>query len=85
MAINWLRLTQIAGEKSLADHARRANRFNMRIQDLDHPEPGVRGALKGSHPIDGQYMAYRFPNWAAKFFMDALMLEELAATVETIG
>jgi hypothetical protein len=85
MAINWLRLARLTGEPALAEHARRANRFNMGIQNLDHPDPGVRGALKGSYPIDGQYMAYRFPNWAAKFFMDALMLEELAAVVETIG
>lgn len=85
MAINWLRLARLAGEEALMEHARRANRFNMGIQDLHHRDPGVRGAMKGSHPIDGHYMTWRFPNWAAKFFMDALMLEELNAVADNIG
>jgi hypothetical protein len=33
----------------------------------------LRGAVAGSSPIFGRYMAFRYPNWAAKFFMDALM------------
>ena len=49
----------------------------MSVQDLESADPNVRGAIKGSHPIDGEYMAWRYPNWAAKFFMDALMLLEL--------
>jgi hypothetical protein len=85
MAINWLRLARLAGEPALAEHARRANRFNMGIQDLQHRDPGVRGALKGSHPIDGHYMTWRYPNWAAKFFMDALMLEDLGGAADNIG
>ena len=65
--------------------ARRANRFNMGLQDLAHADPGVRGALKGSHPINGDYMTWRYPNWAAKFFMDALMLERLHDRIDNIG
>jgi hypothetical protein len=33
------------------------------------------GGVKGSHPIDGGYHPWQCPNWAAKFFADALMLE----------
>lgn len=85
MAINWQRIAQETGENDLRRNATAANRFNMSVQDLETDNPNVRGALKGSHPIDGGYMAYRYPNWAAKFFMDALMLELLYDEVREIG
>ncbi|HET6724719.1 MAG TPA: hypothetical protein VFH85_01785 [Gammaproteobacteria bacterium] len=75
MAINWLRLADIAGDASFRSHAQRANRFNMMTQALAGPDE-TRGAIKGSFPADGGYMTWRYPNWAAKFFMDALMLEQ---------
>ena len=80
-----MRLARLTGEIALAEHAERANRYNMSMQDLAHWNPGVRGGLKGSHPINSHYMAYRYPYWAAKFFMDALMLEDLGNKVENIG
>jgi uncharacterized protein YyaL (SSP411 family) len=85
MAINWLRLAQLTGERSLKEPAIRANRFNMSIQDLATPDTNVRGALKGSHPINGEYMTYRYPNWATKFFMDGLMLEQQFDKANNIG
>lgn len=85
MAINWLRLSKIAGEASFVDCAVRANRFNMRLQDCEAANPGIRGGLKGSHPLDGDYMTWRYPNWAAKFFMDALMLEQFRSRIVNIG
>lgn len=75
MAINWLRLAEITGDAAFRDHAVRANRFNMATQQLDATAE-VKGAIKGSFPADGGYMTWRYPNWAAKFFMDALMLEQ---------
>ena len=85
MALNWLRLARETGERGLVENAQRANRFNMSIQDLTNADPALRGALKGSHPISGGYMTWRYPNWAAKFFMDALMLERLGDRVTDIG
>lgn len=85
MAINWLRLAQLTGDLSLKEHARRANRFNMSIQDLATSDARVRGALKGSHPINGEYMTYKYPNWATKFFMDGLMLEQQFDRAPNIG
>ena len=74
MAINWLRLAE-SGDRRFVANAAQANRFNRSVQDVQCKTAGVRGGIKGSHPIDGGYMTYRYPNWAAKFFMDALMLE----------
>lgn len=84
MALNWLRLAKVTGENDLQDHARAANRFCMRLQALDGPSE-TRGGIKGSHPIGEEYMTWRYPNWSAKFFMDALMFEHLFERIENIG
>lgn len=34
--------------------------------------PGLRGGIAGSAPPWGRYMMLRYPNWAAKYFADAL-------------
>ena len=75
MGIVWQRIAHEAGDRSLRPAAEKANRFNMSVQDLSTPDPGIRGGMPGSHPRGGGYMTHRYPNWAAKFFMDALMLE----------
>lgn len=33
-----------------------------------------RGAIPGSSPFWGRYLALRYPNWATKFFLDAYLL-----------
>jgi len=38
------------------------------------PSPRFTGAVAGSSPIWGPYMRFRYPNWAAKFFADSIML-----------
>ena len=84
MAINWLRLAKVTGENAFVENARAANRFNMSIQNLEGADE-TRGALKGSHPIGEEYMTWRYPNWAAKFFVDALMFEHLYSKLDNIG
>lgn len=74
MAIIWQRLAAEAGDRSWKAPAESAIRFNLSIQDLATADVGVRGGMPGSHPRSGGYMKNRYPNWAAKFFMDALML-----------
>ena len=75
MAIIWQRLAHETGDRTWLPAAESANRFNLSIQDTAAADPAVRGGLPGSHPIGGGYMKNRYPNWAAKFFMDALMLQ----------
>ena len=36
----------------------------------------MRGGIPGSYPIWGDYARYSYPNWPAKFFADAVMLQE---------
>lgn len=75
MAIIWQRLARETSDHSWLQPAENANRFNLSVQDVAATDPAVRGGLPGSHPITGGYMKNRYPNWAAKFFMDALMLQ----------
>jgi len=75
MAIIWQRLARETGDGAWLPAAERANRFNLSVQNLTADDAGVRGGIPGSHPLNGGYMKNRYPNWAAKFFMDALMLQ----------
>lgn len=75
MAVIWLRLAAETGDASWWHAATNANRFNLSVQNLAARDACVRGGVPGSHPLGGGYMHRRYPNWAAKFFMDALMLQ----------
>ncbi len=78
-SIVWLRLAELTGNQRYTDAARRMNQYLMSTQDLEASDPGVRGGIKGSDPIYGEYGSHEYLNWAAKFFADALMLEARAA------
>jgi rhamnogalacturonyl hydrolase YesR len=75
VACCWLYLYQITRESKYLDAARAANRYVRRTQDVSG-RPEVRGAIKGSFPVDGEYGTHQYLNWAAKFFIDALLLEK---------
>ncbi|MDZ7752526.1 MAG: glycoside hydrolase family 127 protein [Gammaproteobacteria bacterium] len=78
IAINWGRLYQITGEERFREAVTRINGFTKTTQTLDGPLD-ERGGIKGSHPINGGYHPWQYPNWAAKFFADALMMEHAIA------
>jgi hypothetical protein len=79
MAIVWLKLFQKYGGDEYVAAARRMINFLVVIQSRNFNERGdTLGAIPGSFPIWGRYEPFAFPNWATKFFCDALMLEEEA-------
>lgn len=80
MAIVWFRLYEIARDLKYARAALDALRYVKQKQDLSSSNPAVRGAIPGSSPRWGPYERFKYPNWAAKFFVDALMAEEDYAT-----
>lgn len=47
-------------------------------QDVSVPDKAHYGAIKGSYPIYGRYAPLQYPNWATKFFIDALLAKEAA-------
>jgi hypothetical protein len=73
MAIVWAELFRREAHVPSRDAALAALRFVMSCQDLDTKNLDVRGAIKGSQPVWGRYAPLTFPNWAAKFFVDALL------------
>ncbi len=75
LALNYGRLFQLTGRTSYREALETLNRFTRRTQHIDGPLPH-RGAVQGSFPIDGGYHPSQYPNWAAKFLADALMMEE---------
>jgi hypothetical protein len=70
----WLLLAELAGREDFVSLACRANGF-VRRTVLQSGDPDLVGGVKGSHPIDGVYCRFEFPNWAAKFLIDASLLE----------
>lgn len=46
------------------------------LQVLNGPNPHVVGAIGGSFPLLGSYMTAGYPNWATKYFLDGLLLQE---------
>ena len=45
-------------------------------QLLGSPHPALVGAIGGSFPLLGSYMTAGYPNWATKYFLDGLLLQE---------
>lgn len=70
----WAKLHQSSGEQVFLRAAIRAVQYVMSCQDVETSDLDVRGAIKGSQPIWGRYAPLTYPNWAAKFFIDALLL-----------
>ena len=69
----WLRLFALRGNTAYAEGAQRAITFVSRTQRLSAADPGVRGGIAGSAPLYGRYERFKYPNWAAKFYVDALL------------
>jgi len=80
MALIWQTLASKRGATELRGPASRALELVMQAQDLDNPNPGLRGGIAGSDPVWGSYITMALPNWAAKFFIDAMLQQEGAAT-----
>lgn len=75
LGINWGRLYQITGEEKYSDATAHILPFVKSTQQLEGTSMSTRGGIKGSHPINGGYHPWQYPNWATKFYADALMTE----------
>jgi hypothetical protein len=70
----WLRLYETDGNQAYYAAAKKAIAFVARTQNLKTSNLNIRGAIAGSYPIYGRYERFKYPNWAAKFFIDALLV-----------
>lgn len=78
----WLQLYQETGDVRFRDAAFAANRFVRSTMRFDGP-PGIRGTVKGSFPVWGDYGQYQYLSWACKFFIAANMLEKSIREADT--
>ena len=74
IAACWFLLFEITGTRAYLEAARRANHFARRTLHLEGPS-GMRGGVKGSYPVDGEYGRFELLNWANKFAIDANLME----------
>ena len=74
MCICWSRMRDGAGEPGFEANIASGIAYLKASQRLSDTADEVRGGIAGSWPIWGAYSRFEFPNWAAKFFADALML-----------
>jgi len=73
-ATNWMLLWKHTHDARYLHAAFASNRFVRWTLDVDG-DRDVRGAVKGSYPVDGEYDPWVYPNWATKFLVDSCMLE----------
>jgi hypothetical protein len=71
----WLMLHQITGNETYLDAARRTNAYVRARVSMDEA-PELRGGVKGSFPVDGEYGKFEYLSWACKFFIDSNILEQ---------
>jgi hypothetical protein len=80
IAHSWLLLFRETGEVRYLSAALDANAYVRRTVRLKGPIE-IWGGVQGSFPVDGAYINFAYPNWAAKFLIDSLVVEsQLAAT-----
>jgi hypothetical protein len=84
MSLNWTRLAQITGEQGFRARARAGLEYLKTTQKLTASDAAVRGGIAGSSPIWGDYSRFEYPNWAAKFFSDALMMDMTDAAIPPV-
>jgi hypothetical protein len=70
------RLYQLTKNTKYLQVIKALNHYLKSKQLLNTKDKNVRGALPGSYPIWGKYERFSCPNWAAKFFIDALLIED---------
>jgi uncharacterized protein YyaL (SSP411 family) len=75
IAVILLRLANVTGYTAYRRVAHRLLRNLARLHDIHSPHAESRGGVSGSSPIWGEYGPFNYINWAAKFFMDGLLLD----------
>ena len=76
LAIVCYRLYAHNGQRRYFEGAEKLVNGLKPLQRLNLSNPALNGALSGSFPLFGTYMTAGYPNWATKYFLDALLLQD---------
>lgn len=71
IASTWLRIYEHSNDPRFLNAAVKLVEFVIERQCWSPGRPSRHGAIAGSTPLFGPYLRLRYPNWAAKFFIDA--------------
>jgi hypothetical protein len=83
LAIVFFRLYDIGRDKRYLDAGLKLLEDVAATQNLTEPKKPHYGGIKGSQPIYGRYAPLQYPNWATKFFIDALLAKHRALNAPT--
>ena len=75
IAHSMLYLFLFTGEEKYKRAGLALNKYVRRTVAIEGPAE-IRGGVKGSFPVDGDYGRLQYLNWAPKFLIDSLMLEQ---------
>jgi hypothetical protein len=76
LAVVCYRLYEITGDSKYKTAADRLVNYLKALQIVDSDNPAINGAIPGSFPLMGCYMTAGYPNWATKYFLDALLYQD---------
>lgn len=83
--IVWGRLHQIGNtERPWQTHSAAALAY-LRSAQVNKPGSANDGGFAGSRPLWGPYMRFRYPNWAVKFYIDAVLADAQVMDGEAWG
>jgi hypothetical protein len=80
LAIVFFRLYGVDGDKRFLNVGLNLLDDVAATQNVMSPAKPYYGGIKGSFPIYGRYAPLQYPNWATKFFIDALLAKQRALT-----
>ncbi len=75
IAIVCYRLAELTGESKYRRAGDTLVDALKALQETDSSNVALNGAIAGSFPLFGGYMRAGYPNWATKYFVDALLLQ----------
>ena len=76
LAVVCYRLGEHLNSRAYVVAGDRITNYLKFLQALDSSHADINGALAGSFPFLGGYMTGAYPNWATKYLLDALLLQE---------
>ncbi len=83
MALIWFDLHRDRFDPAFVSAACKAIDLVKNAQPMRNSNPGIRGGIPASDPLWGDYVPFALPNWAAKYFVDALLAKrEVLSTFE---